>query len=187
MSCIFPEGCGCKHHSRGTEEHHYAKCTASCFCSCMEMGRPLKDIPHEETPHGTEISCRMAGETINRAKITIEETRRYVCQDVKDGSYCEDKQGFKYSWVEDDKVIDVIIRKPKGGEKTMSLSTIAEQELSEENKELIHEGYLNSDLSISSKGVEKAQDYYFLSVKSELAKQAKSERIEREKQEKLKK
>ena len=47
--------------------------------------------------HGSMFSAKYFGVKII-GKITVENEKVYLCQDEVDGSDCEDKQGYKYSW-----------------------------------------------------------------------------------------
>lgn len=50
---------------------------------------------------GKRISCIIEGDIINEAKIQKEDGNYYICQDLKEGSNCKDKLGYKYSWIVD--------------------------------------------------------------------------------------
>jgi len=47
---------------------------------------------------GTEISCTVSGQVAVSAKIQIEDGRVFVCQDVIEGNFCQDKLGYRFSW-----------------------------------------------------------------------------------------
>ncbi len=46
---------------------------------------------------GREFECQIDGCEC-KGKITVEDERVFLCQDLRDGTACEDKKGFKYSW-----------------------------------------------------------------------------------------
>ncbi len=52
--------------------------------------------PYEE---GQLISCKIQGCIVKQARIHYEGGSIYICQDVEPGTCCEDKLGYKYSWV----------------------------------------------------------------------------------------
>ncbi len=47
---------------------------------------------------GMRVKCKICGVEINDAKLTFEDGKWYICQDVKNGSSCRDKKGYRYSW-----------------------------------------------------------------------------------------
>jgi len=51
-----------------------------------------------EFKDGDKISCRIGGIAIKDARITVQDNRFYICQNVRDGNACDDKKGYKYSW-----------------------------------------------------------------------------------------
>lgn len=53
---------------------------------------------------GLEFEANIDG-TICKGKVQVEKNKVYLCQDVKDGSPCEDRLGYKYSWVTYEKSI----------------------------------------------------------------------------------
>lgn len=47
---------------------------------------------------GMRISCKIKDVVINDARIQKEEEKYYICQNIKNGSDCKNKLGYKYSW-----------------------------------------------------------------------------------------
>lgn len=49
--------------------------------------------------HGMRVTCKIKGEEIKDAKISIGSLGRiYICQNIKNGTDTIDKLGYKYSW-----------------------------------------------------------------------------------------
>ena len=48
--------------------------------------------------HGAEISCELNRDRIDFARIAVEESKIYVCQDTFDGADAKNKLGYQYSW-----------------------------------------------------------------------------------------
>jgi len=49
--------------------------------------------------HNQKVTCKIEGEKITDAKISIDEYGTlYICQNKKDGSSADDKLGYRYSW-----------------------------------------------------------------------------------------
>lgn len=52
-----------------------------------------------ELKAGARVTCTIKGTEIRDAKLQYEDGQWYICQNLKDGAYCLDKLGYKYSWV----------------------------------------------------------------------------------------
>lgn len=49
--------------------------------------------------HGQRVTCKIGGEEIKNAKISIDsDGTPYICQDIQDGAVAEDRLGYAYSW-----------------------------------------------------------------------------------------
>jgi hypothetical protein len=55
---------------------------------------------HEELLklHGKKVTCKIWGDFIDDARISVDDGIVYVCQNIKMGIYCNNKLGYKYSW-----------------------------------------------------------------------------------------
>ncbi len=49
--------------------------------------------------HGMEVRCVIDGTLIEDAKISIDYSGIYICQNELEGLECSDKLGYKYSWL----------------------------------------------------------------------------------------
>lgn len=47
---------------------------------------------------GMRIRCEIGGKNVDRAYVQEHNRKIYICQNVKDGLPCLDKNGFKFSW-----------------------------------------------------------------------------------------
>ena len=70
--------------------------------------KPAKKQTKKPTPitdpsqlrHGMRVQCEIMGEKIKDAKISIDSNGYvFICQNVKDGTYTENKLGYKESWL----------------------------------------------------------------------------------------
>lgn len=54
----------------------------------------------KEQLHGKRVTCKINGEKITDAKLSVgDDGGLFVCQNINDGAYCEEKFGYKYSWI----------------------------------------------------------------------------------------
>jgi len=51
---------------------------------------------------GKHITCKIENTVISDARIVFEEDNYYIVQNLKNGSDCNEKLGYKYSWVVSD-------------------------------------------------------------------------------------
>lgn len=139
MECISPKGCSCSHHD--------------------VVGYPYwNDVPKEKVPPGTRITCTIDGIPIDDAKVQKQGGQYYICQNKKDGSSCRDKLGYKYSWVEDSDIKNIII---VGGDALMAeLNREIEAIASEELKTQVKAGFRGSCLELTETG--KQELWYIL-------------------------
>lgn len=52
----------------------------------------------EKFKHGDKVTCYICETYIDDAVITIENGIPFICQNYKNGSDCNNKQGYNYSW-----------------------------------------------------------------------------------------
>jgi hypothetical protein len=55
-----------------------------------------------ELKAGARVTCTIEGKEIRDAKLQYEKGEWYICQNEREGNSCEDKLGYKYSWVFDE-------------------------------------------------------------------------------------
>jgi hypothetical protein len=48
--------------------------------------------------HGDRVSCTIEGVQIDDARICIERNLVFICQDKFDGSRCQERFGYRWSW-----------------------------------------------------------------------------------------
>jgi hypothetical protein len=59
--------------------------------------KPLTDIDWKIFPAGSKFTATIDGYTVS-GRIQKENEYIYLCQDRKEGAYCIDKLGYRYSW-----------------------------------------------------------------------------------------
>ena len=72
----------------------YVKSDKPTECEAPKSPKITK-CPFEE---GNLVSCEIDGEDVHSGRIHYEDDKIYICQDVKDGTRCEDTLGYRYSW-----------------------------------------------------------------------------------------
>ena len=56
-------------------------------------------IPIESIEDGCQVTCIIKDTVIRKAKLRVKsDGDTYICQDKEEGSTCQHKFGFKYSW-----------------------------------------------------------------------------------------
>lgn len=78
--------------------------TAKQYWCRKDMEKDINDkeiTTHEQLlkMHGKKITCDIDGEHIDDARISVEAGYVFVCQNIMDGSYGQEKFEYKYSWV----------------------------------------------------------------------------------------
>jgi len=58
---------------------------------------------------GKHITCKIENTVISDARIVFEEDNYYIVQNLKNGSDCNEKLGYKYSWVVSDGSTDNLV------------------------------------------------------------------------------
>lgn len=59
----------------------------------------MEKIPYSRFKHGQKVTCKIDGEQIDDAKVSIDKDGDvYVCQNKKNGVDAENKLGYEYSW-----------------------------------------------------------------------------------------
>lgn len=56
---------------------------------------------------GKKIRCIMGSTIIEDAKVGFENNQYYICQNTKNGNYCQERFGYSFSWAMDGSVVDI--------------------------------------------------------------------------------
>jgi hypothetical protein len=67
-----------------------------------------KEVTVSSLKSGQKFKANIGNEEIE-GKLSIENNELYLCQDYEDGNECTNKQGYKYSWVHDEYVSNLIV------------------------------------------------------------------------------
>ena len=60
----------------------------------------MKITEKKQLKHGMKITCKINGDIINNARISIDKDKKiYICQNERQGDYTNNKFGFAYSWL----------------------------------------------------------------------------------------
>ena len=71
----------------------------------------MKNLKEKDFREGLSITCKIEGTKIDDAKLHLEYGFWHVCQNIKNGLGCDNKLGYKYSWIVNDcNVTDIQIK-----------------------------------------------------------------------------
>ena len=71
----------------------------------------MKNLKEKDFREGLSITCKIERTKIDDAKLRYENENWFVCQNIKNGSDCDNKLGYKYSWIVNDcNVTDIQIK-----------------------------------------------------------------------------
>lgn len=65
----------------------------------FKMSETIKTHAELIELHGKSVTCEIKGKTITNAKIAVEGSKVYICQNQKDGNEAVNTLGYKYSWI----------------------------------------------------------------------------------------
>ena len=60
--------------------------------------RKVKVTSVSQMKHGVSVQCKINGEFIDDAKISVGDPHIYICQNIKCGDTADDKLGYSCSW-----------------------------------------------------------------------------------------